>query len=76
MPVCHPPYESLTAVSRELFDKVIGVNLAGPFRLSALVGERMAAGEGGAIINVSSTAAAMPTASESPMEQPRQACKT
>jgi NAD(P)-dependent dehydrogenase (short-subunit alcohol dehydrogenase family) len=61
-----PPYESLTAVSRELFDKVIGVNLAGPFRLSALVGERMAAGEGGAIINVSSTAAAMPTASEIP----------
>ena len=61
-----PPYEHLSAVSRELFDKVIGVNLAGPFRLSALVGERMAAGHGGAIINVSSTAAVMPTASEIP----------
>jgi len=61
-----PPYERLSAVSRELFDKVIGVNLAGPFRLSALVGERMAAGQGGAIINVSSTAAVMPTASEIP----------
>ena len=61
-----PPYDSLSSVSRELFDKVIGVNLAGPFRLSALVGERMAAGPGGAIINVSSTAAAMPTASEIP----------
>lgn len=61
-----PPYYSLSSVSRELFDKVIGVNLAGPFRLSALVGERMAAGHGGAIINVSSTAAAMPTASEIP----------
>ena len=61
-----PPYDSLSSVSRELFDKVIGVNLAGPFRLSALVGERMAAGHGGAIINVSSTAAAMPTASEIP----------
>jgi NAD(P)-dependent dehydrogenase (short-subunit alcohol dehydrogenase family) len=61
-----PLYASLTSVSRELFDKVIGVNLAGPFRLSALVGERMAAGEGGSIINISSTAAAMPTASEIP----------
>lgn len=61
-----PPYDSLSSVSRDLFDKVIGVNLAGPFRLSALVGERMAAGHGGAIINVSSTAAAMPTASEIP----------
>lgn len=61
-----PPYDSLVSVSRELFDKVIGVNLAGPFRLSALVGTRMAAGEGGSIINVSSTAAAMPTSSEIP----------
>ena len=32
-------------VTEELFDKVIAVNLKGPFRLSALVGERMAAGE-------------------------------
>jgi len=61
-----PPYDSLSSVSRELFDKVIGVNLAGPFRLCALVGERMVLGQGGAIINVSSTAAAMPTASEIP----------
>jgi len=61
-----PLYESLTAVSRELWDKVIGVNLAGPFRLSAVVGERMAAGEGGAIINVSSIAAVSPTAAEAP----------
>ena len=61
-----PLYSSLSSVSRELFDKVLGVNLAGPFRLSAVVGERMAAGEGGSIINISSTAAAMPTASEIP----------
>ena len=61
-----PLYDKLSSVSRELFDKVIGVNLAGPFRLSALVGERMAAGEGGSIINISSTAAVMPTASEIP----------
>ena len=61
-----PLYESLTSVSRELWDKVIGVNLAGPFRLSAVVGERMAAGEGGSIINVSSTAAVAPGAAEVP----------
>jgi NAD(P)-dependent dehydrogenase (short-subunit alcohol dehydrogenase family) len=61
-----PLYESLTSVTRELWDKVLGVNLAGPFRLSAVVGERMAAAEGGAIINVSSIAAVAPTASEIP----------
>jgi NAD(P)-dependent dehydrogenase (short-subunit alcohol dehydrogenase family) len=48
-------------VSEELFDKVIGVNLKGPFRLSALVGERMVAGDGGSIVNISSTGAVRPT---------------
>ena len=40
---------------------MIAVNLKGPFRLCALVGERMAAGAGGSIINVSSTGAVRPT---------------
>jgi NAD(P)-dependent dehydrogenase (short-subunit alcohol dehydrogenase family) len=61
-----PLYESPATVSRELFDKVIGVNLAGPFRLSAIVGEQMARGDGGSIINVSSIAAVAPSASELP----------
>jgi NAD(P)-dependent dehydrogenase (short-subunit alcohol dehydrogenase family) len=61
-----PVYESLSGVSRELWDKVIGVNLAGPFRLSALVGERMVQGEGGSIINVSSTASVAPSPAEVP----------
>ena len=61
-----PLYESPSTVSRELFDKVIGVNLAGPFRLCAIVGEQMARGDGGAIINVSSIAAVAPSASELP----------
>jgi NAD(P)-dependent dehydrogenase (short-subunit alcohol dehydrogenase family) len=56
-----PQYPTLAEVSEELFDKVIAVNLKGPFRLSALVGERMAAGEGGSIINISSTGAVRPT---------------
>jgi NAD(P)-dependent dehydrogenase (short-subunit alcohol dehydrogenase family) len=66
-----PLYGSLSEVSRELFDKVIAVNLAGPFRLASVVGERMAAGEGGSIINVSSIAALAP----SPLEIPYAAAK-
>jgi NAD(P)-dependent dehydrogenase (short-subunit alcohol dehydrogenase family) len=59
-----PLYPSLVEVSEELFDKVVGVNFKGPFRLSALLGERMAAGDGGSIINVSSVAAVQPTPNE------------
>ncbi len=61
-----PLYPSLTDVSEELFDKVIGVNLKGPFRLSSIVGTRMAAGEGGSIINVSSIASQRPSPTEAP----------
>ena len=61
-----PLYPKLSAVTEELFDKVVGVNLKGPYRLSALVGERMAAGEGGAIINVSSNAAVDATPGSEP----------
>ena len=56
-----PMYDKLTDVTEELFDKVIAVNLKGPFRLAALVGERMAQRSGGSIINVSSTGAVRPT---------------
>lgn len=59
-----PAYPSLADVSEELFDKVVGVNFKGPFRLSALVGERMADGDGGSIVNVSSIAAVQPTPNE------------
>ncbi|HXC54975.1 MAG TPA: SDR family oxidoreductase [Rhizomicrobium sp.] len=55
-----PLAPSLTATTEELFDKVIDVNFKGPFRLSSLVGEKMMAGAGGAIINLSSTAAFLP----------------
>jgi len=66
-----PLYPSLDAVSEALWDKVLAVNLKGPFRLSALVGSRMAAGGGGSIINISSIAAIRPT----PMETPYAAAK-
>ena len=55
-----PLAPSLLETSEDLFDKVVGVNLKGPFRLSALFGSRMAAGDGGAIINVSSDASIRP----------------
>jgi len=47
-------------VSEELFDKVVGLNFKGPFRLASQIGRRMADGAGGSIINVSSTGALMP----------------
>lgn len=61
-----PLYPSLSEVSETLFDKVIGVNLKGPFRLAAVIGQRMADGDGGSIINVTSTAAIHPSANAEP----------
>ena len=61
-----PRYEKVSDVTEALFDKVIDVNLKGPFRLCALAGERMAAANGGSIINVSSTAAVTPSPSAEP----------
>jgi NAD(P)-dependent dehydrogenase (short-subunit alcohol dehydrogenase family) len=61
-----PLYPSLPDVTEELFDKVISVNLKGAFRLSSVVGTRMAESTGGAIINVSSVAAVNPTPAELP----------
>ncbi|PPJ16322.1 short-chain dehydrogenase [Nocardia nova] len=55
-----PLAPSSAQTSEELFDKIVDVNFKGPFRLCALVGERMAAGEGGSIVNVSSSGALMP----------------
>ncbi|HLI53724.1 MAG TPA: glucose 1-dehydrogenase [Acidimicrobiales bacterium] len=61
-----PLYPSLAEVSEELFDKTIGVNFKGPFRLSALAGERMKVAGSGSIINISSIAAIRPTPAELP----------
>jgi NAD(P)-dependent dehydrogenase (short-subunit alcohol dehydrogenase family) len=56
-----PMYGRLSEVTEDMFDKVIGVNLKGPFRLAALVGERLVDAGGGSIINVSSAGAVRPT---------------
>jgi NAD(P)-dependent dehydrogenase (short-subunit alcohol dehydrogenase family) len=55
-----PQAPSSAQTSEELFDKVVAVNLKGPFRLAALVGSRMVADGGGCIINVSSSGALRP----------------
>jgi len=57
-----PLYDSLTSIDERLYDSVLDLNLKGPFRLSAVIGERMAAGDGGAIINISSVGAIRPRA--------------
>jgi len=59
-----PIYSSLGEVSESYWDKVTAVNLKGPFRLSAAVGARMAAGDGGSIINISTIGSLRPGANE------------
>lgn len=43
-------------VSEKLFDAVLNLNFKGPFRLASQLGYRMAEGDGGAILNISSVA--------------------
>jgi NAD(P)-dependent dehydrogenase (short-subunit alcohol dehydrogenase family) len=57
-----PLYPSLEAVTEALWDKVIAVNLKGPFRLSAAIGARMVEAGGGCILNISSVASLRPDA--------------
>lgn len=57
-----PVYPSVDKLTEALYDKVFGTNLKGPFRLSATIGTRMAAGDGGSIINISSIASIRPNA--------------
>jgi hypothetical protein len=61
-----PAYDDLTTVSEDLYDKVHAVNARGPFRLSVLIGSRMAQGDGGSIINVSSVGSLRPTPDDLP----------
>ena len=47
-------------VTEKLFDAVVNLNFKGPFRLASQVAHRMSEGEGGCIINVSSSGSLMP----------------
>ena len=55
-----PIYDHVADVTEALYDKVLDVNLKGPFRLTSIVGTRMAEGDGGSIIMVSSNGAMRP----------------
>jgi NAD(P)-dependent dehydrogenase (short-subunit alcohol dehydrogenase family) len=55
-----PIYENLLDVSEALYDKVLAVNLKGPFRLTTVIGTRMVQDGGGSIINIGSGAAIRP----------------
>jgi NAD(P)-dependent dehydrogenase (short-subunit alcohol dehydrogenase family) len=47
-------------VTESLFDSVLNLNFKGPFRLASQVAKRMADGEGGSIINISSSGSLVP----------------
>lgn len=47
-------------MSEALFDSVVNLNFKGPFRLATQIGKRMFDGEGGCIINVTSSGSLMP----------------
>lgn len=57
-----PLYDHVSNVSEALYDKVLDVNLKGPFRLTALVGTRMVEQGSGSIIMVSSNGSINPRA--------------
>jgi NAD(P)-dependent dehydrogenase (short-subunit alcohol dehydrogenase family) len=61
-----PLYPSVLEITEDLFDKVMGVNLKGVFRLTSVLGSAMVEAGSGSIIGVSSVAAAQPSPAEIP----------
>lgn len=61
-----PLYERLDAVSEELYDKTLAVNLKGPFRLGVRAGSHMAAADGGSIINIGTVGSLVASVHELP----------
>lgn len=59
-----PVYDDLASVTEEYFDKVLAVNLKGPFRLSVRSAAAMPGG--GSIVNITSIAAVRPRAHQVP----------
>ncbi|MBV9993813.1 MAG: glucose 1-dehydrogenase [Caulobacteraceae bacterium] len=59
-----PLYDKVEDITEAYYDKVQGVNLKGPFRLAVAFGSRMAAGDGGSIINIGSIGSLRPGSRE------------
>ena len=55
-----PLYDRPVDIDEQLYDSVLNLNLKGPFRLCAVIGQRMLDAGSGAIINISSTASIRP----------------
>ena len=55
-----PLYDDLREVTEDYWEKVVGVNLKGPFKMTVEFGSRMFDGEGGSIINLSTLASLNP----------------
>jgi NAD(P)-dependent dehydrogenase (short-subunit alcohol dehydrogenase family) len=54
------PRQPSHEVTEQMFDSVVNLNFKGPFRLASQIGKRMFDGEGGCIINVTSSGSMMP----------------
>jgi NAD(P)-dependent dehydrogenase (short-subunit alcohol dehydrogenase family) len=50
-------YEDVTTIDEGMFDKMVALNLKGHFRLTALIGSRMAMAGTGSIVNISTISA-------------------
>jgi NAD(P)-dependent dehydrogenase (short-subunit alcohol dehydrogenase family) len=61
-----PLYDRLDAITEDLYDKTLGVNLKGPFRLAVLAGTHMVAHDGGSIINVGTVGSLIASVNELP----------
>lgn len=61
-----PLYDSLDAVTEDLYDKTHAVNLKGPFRLGVLAATHMARHGGGSIINIGTAGSLVASVNELP----------
>ena len=61
-----PLYERLDAVTEELYDKTLAVNLKGPFRLAVLAATHMTARGGGSIVNIGTAGSLVASTNELP----------
>lgn len=61
-----PTYESLDTITEELYDKTLGVNLKGPFRLGVLAATHMRDHDGGSIVNIGTAGSLIASARQLP----------